>query len=296
MSSIPLLRVFAVEPDEFEQADLRNRIAIAAAGDDERGNDRQRQRNFHAHGGAGAGFRLHVDGAADFFDVGFDDVHADAASGNVGHFFGGRESGKENQIYAFALAHARRLLRRDQAFFDSLAANSVAVEAAAVVGNLDDDLAAFVVRAQQQAPFGGLADRDASLGLLDAVVDGIAHNVRQRIFDGFDDRLVELGFFAFHLDAHLFAAHRRDVAHRAREFAPNVADRLHARFHHAFLQLRGDEVESLARREQAGVLGGVRKLQNLVAREDEFSDQIHQFVEQGDVDANRAFARGGARL
>src|SRR5262249_47042763 len=35
-----LLRVFAVEPDELEQADLWNGIAVTAAGDDQRGNDR----------------------------------------------------------------------------------------------------------------------------------------------------------------------------------------------------------------------------------------------------------------
>ena len=118
-----LLRVFAVETHQFEQTDLRDGVAVAAAGDDQRGNDRERERDFHAHGSAGARFRLHIDGAADFFDVGFDHVHADAAAGDVGDFFRGGKSGQENQIDAFALAHARGLLRRDQAFFDGFAAN-----------------------------------------------------------------------------------------------------------------------------------------------------------------------------
>jgi hypothetical protein len=229
-----------------------------------------------------------------FVDIGLDDVHADAAAGDVGDFFGGGKSGKKNQVHAFALAHARSLLRRDQSLFDCFAANSVAVETAAVVGNLDDDLPAFVIRAQQKAPFGGLADRDATLGLFDAVIDGIAYNVRQRILNRFDDRLVELGFFSFHLDAYLLAAHRGHVAHGARELAPDVADRLHARLHHAFLQFGGDQIEPLARREQSGVFGRIGELQNLISCEDKFADEIHQFVEQRDIDANRAFARGGA--
>ena len=291
-----LLRVFAFETDEFEQADLRNGVAVAAAGDDERGDDRERERDLHAHGRAGARFRLHVDGAADFFDVGFDDVHADAAAGDVGDFFGGGEAGQEDEVDAFALAHARGLFRRDQAFFDGFAADFVGVEAAAVVGNFDDDLSAFVKGAQEQAALGGFAGGHAPFGLFDAVIDGIANDVREGIFDGLDDGFVEFGFFAFHLDADLLAAHRGDVAHGAREFAPDVADRLHARFHHAFLQFGGDEVEPLAGREQTGVFGGVGELEDLVAREDEFADEVHQLVEERDVDADGAFAGGGAAL
>src|ERR1700744_5433781 len=291
-----LLRVLAVEAHEFEQADLWNGVPVAAAGDDESGNDRERERNFHAYGRAGAGFRLHVDGAADFFDVGFDDVHADAATGDVGNFFRSGEAGKENEVDAFALAHARGLFGCDQSFFDGFAADFVGVETAAIVGNLDDDLAAFVIGAEKEAAFGGFADGDAAFGLFDAVIDGISNDVRGRIFDRLDDGLVEFGFFAFHLDAHLFAAHRSDVAHGARKFAPDVADGLHARLHHAFLQFGGDEVEALAGREQTGVFGGVRELENLVAGEDKFADEIHQLVEQRDVDADGAFTGRGARL
>ena len=35
------------------------------------------------------------------------------------------------------------------------------------------------------------------------MIDGVANHVRQRILDRFDNRLVELRFFSFHLDAHL---------------------------------------------------------------------------------------------
>jgi hypothetical protein len=239
---------------------------------------------------------LHINGAADFFDVGLDDVHADAAAGDVGDFFGSREAGEEDEVDAFAFAHTRGLFRRDQAFFDGLAADLIGVEPAAIVGDLDDDLTAFVIRAQEQAPFSGFADSDAPFGLLDAVIDRVANDVRQRILDRLDDRLVKFGLFAFHFDAHLLATHGGDVAHGARKFAPDIADGLHARLHHAFLELGGDEVESLTGSEETGVFGGVRKLEDLVAREDEFADEIHELVEQRDIDADGAFARGGARL
>ena len=61
-----LLRVFAIKAHEFEQADLWNRVAVAAARDDQRGNDCERQRNLHTHRCSGAGFRLHIDSATDF--------------------------------------------------------------------------------------------------------------------------------------------------------------------------------------------------------------------------------------
>ena len=90
---MPFARLLAFEPDEFEQADLRNRVAVAAAGDDQRGNDRERERNLHACTVVPcAGLALHVDGAADLLDVRFHDVHADAAAGDVGDFFGGGEA------------------------------------------------------------------------------------------------------------------------------------------------------------------------------------------------------------
>ena len=49
-------------------------------------------------------------------------------------------------------------------------------------------------------------------------------------------------------------------------------------------------------REQTGVFGGVGELQDLVARQDQFADQVHQLVEEPDVDADGAFAGGGAAL
>ena len=64
------------------------------------GNNRQRQRNLHSHRGALAGWRLHVDRAADFLDIGLDHIHAHAAAGNIGNLLGGGESRQKNQIDA----------------------------------------------------------------------------------------------------------------------------------------------------------------------------------------------------
>ena len=85
-----------------------------------------------------------------------------------------------------------------------------------------------------------------------------------------------------------------------RESRPDIADGLHARFHHAFLQLRGDGVDTLGRIEQRGFLRLAGELHNLIAREHQFADQIHQLIQLTDVHANGGVGnrrcRPGGRL
>jgi len=149
--------------------------------------------------------------------------------------------------------------------------------------------------AQPHATFRGLAGRAASLGPLDAVVDGVADRVRQRVLDRLDDRLVQLGVAALHLDPRALAAAHRQVAHHPRQLAPDAADRLHAGLHHPFLQLRGHEVEPLAAAQKGRILLRRRVLQDLVAREHQLADEVHQRVEQRDVDADRIAGHGRSR-
>ena len=78
---------------------------------------------------------------------------------------------------------------------------------------------------------------------------------------------------------------------------PDVADRLHPRLHDAFLQLGGDEVQALGRADEAlrrSWLAAV--LQDLVAGQDELADEVHQLVEQTDVDADVGVRQAGALL
>ena len=89
----------------------------------------------------------------------------------------------------------------------ALAFSCSVVDAGAVVGDLDVDLAALVEGAQRtDGPPARLAGGQAGLRQLDAVVDGIADDVGERVLDGLDDGLVQLRLCAFHLDVDLFAA------------------------------------------------------------------------------------------
>src|SRR5208282_332347 len=288
MDQIDTLRYLVrLEPYQFEQTDLGYGVAITTAGDHQRGDDSQGQRNLYPDSGALAEGGLKVHGAADFFHVCFHYIHTDAAAGHVGDLFRGRESGKEDQIENFALRHASRLFGGDDGAFDSLFAEAILAQAGAIVADFDIDLSTFMKGAQDQASASLLASLEADFWKFDAMVDGIAHQMGERILDGLDDGLVEFGLFALHLDAHFLAATESDVAHGSGKLAPDVSDGLHAGLHDFFLQFGGDEVHPLRDGLEAGIFHRVGDLQELVTRQHQFADQRHQFVEHVDPDADR---------
>ena len=69
--------------------------------------------------------------------------------------------------------------------------------------------------------------------------------MRERIFDSLNDGFVKLCFSPVHLQANAFAEGGRHVTYNARQFVPDYANRLHTRFHDAFLQFRGDQIQAL---------------------------------------------------
>jgi hypothetical protein len=148
-------------------------------------------------------------------------------------------------------------------------------------------------RAAQRA-LGGLAGGGATSGVSMPWSTRVADEVRERILDRLDDALVELGPLALGLEADLLAAGEREVADDARVAAPQVIDRLHARLHHALLQLGRDEVEPLRGGDEPDALALARVLEELVARQDELADEVHEPVEERDVHADCG-DRGAAR-
>ena len=184
----------------------------------------------------------------------------------------------------------------DQAALDGLAAELGRVDAGAVVGDLDHDLAALVAGPQGQHALGRLAGGLAGVRGLDAVVDRVADEVGQRVLDRLEQGLVELGLAALHLQADGLLQLHAQVADDARQLGPDVVDRLHARLHDALLQLAGDQVQPLGGADQVrvGLPGDV--LHDLVAGQHQLADEQHQLVEQVDVHADRAVGDGAARL
>ena len=81
--------------------------------------------------------------------------------------------------------------------------------------------------------FGG----DALFGRLDAVVHGVADEVRQRLAERIQDALVEIGGLPGQLQSNIFAAEFGDVAHDARKPPEKLLDRHHADLHHRLLEV-----------------------------------------------------------
>ena len=141
---------------------------------------------------------------------------------------------------------------------------------------------------QREPAFRGLATRDPLGGRFDAVVDGVADQMGQRVADGLDDAFVEFGVLPFHVEAGLFAAGDRKVSNHARELVPDGGDGLHACLHDACLQFRGQQVQPLHGALQGRILPGGAELNHLIAGQDQLADQIHQLVDLAHVHANRA--------
>ncbi len=270
-----LVDLVAVEANQFQQADLRDRKALPGARNNQRGNNGEGKRNLDLDAGALAERRLYVDRAPDALDVGLDHIHADTAAGNVRDLLCGGEASREDQVGHLSFRHAGGVVGGDQALLQRFLDNFLKVQPGPVVRDFDIDLSAFVKRTQQQNAFRILAGSAARFRMLDAMVDGIAYEVRKRIFDCLDQRFVEFSLLSFHLDAHLLAAPQRHVANRSRKAAPDASDRLHARLHDALLQFAGNQVEPLPGGDEPRVFGLFGELQDLVAGQHEFPDQVH---------------------
>ena len=118
------------------------------------------------------------------------------------------------------------------------------------------------------------------------MIGAIAHQVRQRVLDQLQHLTVKFGLGTVHLEFDLLAEFGRKIAHDARQLLPGVADRLHARLHHAFLQLRGDIRQPLQRHLEVGILMTADDFEELIARKHKLGNRGHEMVEGLDMNAD----------
>jgi len=146
-------------------------------------------------------------------------------------------------VQAFLAAQAGGGFRIDQALLACLGAQLFRINAGAVVLHLDADVVAFLLRRQAHMAHTRLALGFAQVGHFHAVVDGVAHQVHQRVSQRFDQVAVELGLGADQLQVHFLLQRAGDVAGHLREAREHLADRLHAGAHDRRLQARGGDVQ-----------------------------------------------------
>ena len=266
-------------PHQLKHADLRDGETLARALHDQCRNYRQRQRDLDRERRTLAQLRLDVDRAADLLDVGPNHVHADAAARNTGHNLGRREARLEHETQHLLVRHVLELGLRRQAVLQSLHLDPLDVDAGTIVLDLDDDVAALVIGVQNNLADLRLVRRQAFRRHLKAVVRRVPHHVRQRVLDQLQNLTVKLRVRAQHLQVDLLVQLVRQVAHDARKLRPGIADRLHARLHHAFLKLRRDVAQALQRHRELAVDLVARQLQQLVARQHKLADHVHQVLQ-----------------
>ena len=74
---------------------------------------------------------------------------------------------------------------------------------------------------------------------------------------------------------------------RPRQFAPGISDRLHAGFHHPFLQIGGHAIEVQDGSGINRLIVAADQLQQLIARQHQLADEVHQTIQDIHVHANR---------
>ena len=137
------------------------------------------------------------------------------------------------------------LLFGDQTGLDGASDDALVVEPTAIVTDLDDNVATFVVGSQSQLAGARFAVRFTNVGSLDSMIDRVANEVEERPFDRFDDGFVEIGFLALHFELDLLAEAQSEIAGEAWQFPPDRADGLHPGPHDGFLKFARDAVEAL---------------------------------------------------
>ena len=119
------------------------------------------------------------------------------------------------------------------------------------------------------------------------MIGAVAHQMRERILDQFEHLAIELGLGAVHFKLDGLAEFGSKIAHDAGQFLPRIADRLHARLHHAFLQLGGDIREPLQRHFEVGILVPAHDFEKLIAGQHQLRHRRHQMIQRIDADADR---------
>ena len=177
-----------------------------------------------------------VDGAGERAQARGHHVEADAAAGDLGDHVARGESGQQREARDFGVGgHG---VGGQQPALHGAAADVAQIEAAAVVGHLHGDDLATARHGQRDGAGARLAARDAFLGRLEAVVDGVAQDVQQRVDELVQHVGVDQDVAADDHERRLLAGGRRGLAHVALQARHDGLDRRHARLRSEMLPAR----------------------------------------------------------
>ena len=200
----------------------------------------------------------------------------------------------EAERRAFTQGVALRL--RDEAARDGLFFELLGRHAPSVVGDADEDVGLLAACRQPDVAGPWLARFGAFVGGLQAVIDGIADEVQQRVAEDFEHRVVEHDLIAVDRKIELAAPGARQIACGARDRPHDRGERHQAGGEHLVVQrARVDvqRVETLEHLQQSPVVGvrlGCLRRQRPHPRDrdEEVAHRIEHGVEERCLDAQRA--------
>src|SRR5260370_24444087 len=172
-----------------------------------------------------------------------------------------------------------------------------------MVGDFDDNLRALMMSVEGNCSAGELGGAEALVSWLNAVVDGVADKVRERLGKRVENTFVEIGVFAGDFQGDVFAAEFRDVANDPRKSAEELFDGNHADFEDALVKFVEDarlECQGLGELAADWIACALdvelceRSVKHVLA-DDQFTDEIHDRVDARGGDTGRAFGNGGNR-
>ena len=213
----------------------RQRERLLADVHDQRMGDRKRVRQTNQEPRALSRRRLDPHRATELLHLVVDDVHADAAPGRLCELAGRAEAGLQNQLHRLVVADL--LPVGEQSLLQRLAPDRREIEPAAVVGDLDEHLAAFALDLERHAAQLGLTALFARSGRLDAVRDRVAQQVLERRQHAFEHLPVDLVVLSLDEELGGLPVSAARLTDDAREPRDVPLERHHPRLHQAVLQL-----------------------------------------------------------
>ena len=162
-------------------------------------------------------------------------IHAHAAPRDLGNLVSSAEARLKNQLIGSCFCKFFGLVCRNDALFDCTTNQLLLGNASPIIRNFDYNLVSLVIGVQFHGSTGWLSRGLALLGRLDAMVNGIAYQVRQRLSQSIQDAFVEIRIFSDDFQLHIASAMLCDVAHKTREAPEELLDRHHADLHHGAL-------------------------------------------------------------
>ena len=216
----------------------RDRVLILATLHHQRAVDRHRERQANAEMHALPRHGIDAHAAAQLPDFFVHDIHADAAPGNLGDFFGRGKPRLQDELQHVAVADFA--VRVEQTALDRLAPHRLQRHAGTVIADIENDVATLARQVEGDPSLGRFTRRYSRLGRFKSMVHGIAQHVLQRCRHAFEHVAIHFAFGVFDDELNVLAQLLGNLTNDAFQARQHLFERHHARAHQAFLQLGVD--------------------------------------------------------